>query len=215
MRLSTFHIAISEPLLKPALPRYTVNLLRFSPPFHLWHFLPQTPPPPPPPPTTTSIAASFCDTRISTNGGIYDANWIIYSGESVLTCLLKTMLHPTYALLSTTETLNEDCAKLSSIFSRLDYLTSLINSTINMFIQNIANEPERKTDDGNTIRIVLPFQDKIAANAVRRQLFDLSHKIAAPLQTILCVRVCVCVRERERANKWSKSLNRYKFRRVF
>ena len=69
------------------------------------------------------------------------------------TGLLKTQLHPTYALLSTTETLNEDCAKLrtlSSIFSRLDYLISLINSTINMFIQNIATEPERQTDDGNT-----------------------------------------------------------------
>ena len=56
-----------------------------------------------------------------------------------------------------------------------------------MFIQNIATKPERKTDDGNTIRIVLSFKDKIAANAVRRQLFDLSHKIAVTLQTILSV----------------------------
>jgi len=35
--------------------------------------------------------------------------------------LLKTMLHHAYALPSTTETFNEECAKLSSIFSRLDY----------------------------------------------------------------------------------------------
>ena len=59
-----------------------------------------------------------------------------------------------------------------------------------MFIQNIATERERKTGDGNTIRITLSFKDKIAANAFRRQLFDLSHKIAVTLQTILCVWVC-------------------------
>ena len=56
-----------------------------------------------------------------------------------------------------------------------------------MFIQNITTKPEKKTDDGNTIRvptisIVLPFKDQIAANAVRRQLRDLSNKIAITLQ---------------------------------
>ena len=59
-----------------------------------------------------------------------------------------------------------------------------INSTINMFIQNITTKPERKTDDGNTIRIVLPFNDQTAANVVRRQLRDLSNKIAVTLQPI-------------------------------
>ena len=33
-----------------------------------------------------------------------------------------------------------------------------------MFIQNIATKPGKKTDDGNTIRIVLPFKDQIAAD---------------------------------------------------
>ena len=53
-----------------------------------------------------------------------------------------------------------------------------------MFIQNITTKPEKKTDDGNTIRIVLPFKDHIASNAVRRQLRDLSNKIAVSLQPI-------------------------------
>ena len=53
-----------------------------------------------------------------------------------------------------------------------------------MFIQNIATRPEKKTGDGNTIRIVLPFKDQIAANAVRRQLRDLSRKICVTLQPI-------------------------------
>ena len=53
-----------------------------------------------------------------------------------------------------------------------------------MFIQNITTKPERKTDDGNTIRIVLPFNHQTAANVVRRQLRDLSNKIAVTLQPI-------------------------------
>ena len=55
---------------------------------------------------------------------------------------------------------------------------SILNSTINMFI---PSKPEKKIDDGNTIRIVLPFKDQIAANAVRRQLRDLNRKICVTL----------------------------------
>ena len=40
--------------------------------------------------------------------------------------LLKTMIHRAYALSSTTEAFNAECAKLRSIFSRLDYPMSLI-----------------------------------------------------------------------------------------
>ena len=98
--------------------------------------------------------------------------------------LLKTMLHRAYAMSSTTEAFKEECAKLRSIFFRLDYPIGLINSTIDMFIQNIATKQEKKTDDGNTSRLVLPFKDQIAANVVRRQLRDLSGKIGVTLQTI-------------------------------
>ena len=57
----------------------------------------------------------------------------------------------------------------------------LVNSTINMFI---LSKPEKKINDVNTIRIVLPFKDQIAANAVCRQLRDLSRKICVTLQPI-------------------------------
>ena len=43
------------------------------------------------------------------------------------------MLHRAYALSSTTEAFNEECAKLRSIFSRLDYPLSLIDSVISNF----------------------------------------------------------------------------------
>ena len=97
------------------------------------------------------------------------------------TGLLKTMLYRAHALSSTTEAFNEECTKLRSIFSRLDYPIGLLNSTINIII---LSKPEKKIDDGNTIRIVLPFKDQVAANAVRRQLRDLSRKICVTFQPI-------------------------------
>ena len=59
--------------------------------------------------------------------------------------LLKTMIHRAYALSSTTDAFNAECVKLRSIFSRLDYPTSLIDSTINNFIfrNSSANKAER------------------------------------------------------------------------
>ena len=64
------------------------------------------------------------------------------------------MLHRAYAQLSsTTEASKEECTKLRSIFCQLDYPIALINSTIDIFIQNITtNKPGMKTDNGNTIR---------------------------------------------------------------
>ena len=115
------------------------------------------------------------------------------------TGLLKTMLHRAHALSSTTEAFNKECAKLRSIFSRLDYPIGLVNSTINMFI---LSKPEKKIDDVNTIRIVLPFKDQIAVNAVRRQLRDLSRKICVTLQPIFVSKI------------WNKILNRKKLCRV-
>ena len=48
--------------------------------------------------------------------------------------LLKAMIHRAYALSSTTAAFNSECAKLRSIFSRLDYPMSLIDSAINNFL---------------------------------------------------------------------------------
>lgn len=44
-----------------------------------------------------------------------------------------------------TEAFNEECVKLRSISFKLDYTISLINSTINMFVQNIVTELGKKT----------------------------------------------------------------------
>ena len=96
------------------------------------------------------------------------------------------MIHRAYALSSTTEAFNTECAKLRSTFSRLDYPVSLINSAINNFLfrNSSANTVVRNNDDSSTVRISLPFKDQVAANAVRKQLRDLSHKIGPTLQPV-------------------------------
>ena len=81
---------------------------------------------------------------------------------------------------------NAECAKLRSIFSRLDYPMSVIDSAIKkfLFLNSSANKAERNNDDSSTVRISLPFKDQVAANEVRKRLRDLSHKIGPTLQPV-------------------------------
>ena len=98
------------------------------------------------------------------------------------------MIHRAYALSSTTDGFNAECAKLRSIFSRLGYPMNLIDSAIKNFLfrNSSANKlkQKRNNDDSSTVRISLPFKDQEAANAVRKQLRDLSHKIGPTLQPV-------------------------------
>ena len=54
-----------------------------------------------------------------------------------------------------------------------------------LFRNASANITERNTDDSSTvITSRLPFKDQVVANAVRKQLRDLSHKIGPVLQPV-------------------------------
>ena len=66
--------------------------------------------------------------------------------------------------------LHEACIKTNS---------NLHRAKINNFA--LRNKAERNTDNSSTVRISIPFKDQVAANAVRRQLRDLSHKIGPTL----------------------------------
>jgi len=58
-------------------------------------------------------------------------------------------------------------------------------STIFFSIRNSsANKAERNNDDGSTVRISLPFKSQVAANAVQKQLRDLTNKIGPILQPV-------------------------------
>ena len=57
---------------------------------------------------------------------------------------MLTMLHRAHALSSPTEAFNEECVKLRSIFSRLDYPIGLINSTIDMYVFKILQLSQKR-----------------------------------------------------------------------
>ena len=96
------------------------------------------------------------------------------------------MLHRAYELSSTAEAFNEECAKLRSVFSRLDYPRSLIDSVISNFDSRkpSVSIAERNADESNIVRIHLTFKDQVSANSVQRQLRDLSNKIGLALQAV-------------------------------
>ena len=59
----------------------------------------------------------------------------------------------------------------------------MINSTITKTIQNFSFGTREKNEvDSNVVRVSLPFKDQTSANAVKRQMHDLSHKIGIILQ---------------------------------
>ena len=104
-------------------------------------------------------------------------------------CLLKTMIHRAYAQSSTTEAFDQECTRLRSIFTRLDYPFTMINSIITKIIQSLSfGTREKNKEDSSVVRVILPFKDQTSANAVRRQMRDLSHKIGTTLQPVFTSR---------------------------
>ena len=81
---------------------------------------------------------------------------------------LKTLFHRAYALSSTT--FNEECAKLRSIFSRLDYPWSLIDSVIANFVYRkpSVGTAGGNADESNIVRINPPFKDQVSPSPVWR-----------------------------------------------
>ncbi|PFX24194.1 hypothetical protein AWC38_SpisGene11201 [Stylophora pistillata] len=72
-----------------------------------------------------------------------------HTDKSYKDSLSQTMMHRAYALSSSTEAFNAECAKLRSIFSRLDYPMSLIDPAINKFLfrNTSANKAGRNNDE--------------------------------------------------------------------
>ena len=62
---------------------------------------------------------------------------------------------------------------------RIDSLISNFDSR-----NTSVNMAERNTDESNIVRISLPFKDQVSANAVWRQLSDLSNEIGPTLQPV-------------------------------
>ena len=105
--------------------------------------------------------------------------------------LLKTMIHRAHALASTTEAFEQECTRLRSILVGLDYLIGLIVSTIQKVVRNFLNGDLRNrdtSDERNAIRICLPSKDQTGANAVKKQMTDLSRKVGINLKPVFTSR---------------------------
>ena len=95
--------------------------------------------------------------------------------------LLKTMLNRAFHLSSTPGSFKSECDHLKVMFTNLKYPERLIESTISHVVASVRSEnPEVQTQSTNenaVHRVVLPFKDQKSADAVRKQLSDLSNKI--------------------------------------
>ena len=103
--------------------------------------------------------------------------------------LLNTMLNRAFKHSSTWERFHQECERLKVIFSRLRYPDKLVPSTIRQFVASKVCEEtqtQQQVPDNNEapIRIVVPFKDQKSADAVRRQLADLSRKINATISPV-------------------------------
>ena len=102
--------------------------------------------------------------------------------------LLKTMLNRAFHLSSTWESFKCECDHLKVMFTNLKYPGSLIKSTICHFVTSVRSEnPEvqaQSTNENTVHRVVLPFKDQKSADAVKKQLSDLSNKIDHILQPV-------------------------------
>ena len=107
--------------------------------------------------------------------------------------LLTTMLDRAYRLSSSWPYFSEECERLKSLFSRLDYPHHLINSTINTFVNSRVSDQQplqasEKMAGNDVTRIVIPFKDQDSANIVKTQLKDLSIKLKTTIQPVFVSR---------------------------
>ena len=95
---------------------------------------------------------------------------------------MRSTCHPPGSLFKS------ECDHLSGIFINLKYPESLIKSTICHFVTSVSSEnPEvqaQATNETTVHRVVLPFKDQKSADAVKKQLSDLSNKIDHTLQPV-------------------------------
>ena len=103
--------------------------------------------------------------------------------------LLTTMIDRAYRLSSTWLHFSEECERLKSLFSRLDYPHHLINYTITTFINSRVPDQQplqasERLAGNDVIRVIIPFKDQDSANIVKMQLKDLSIKFQTTIQPV-------------------------------
>ena len=85
--------------------------------------------------------------------------------------LVNTMVNRTYRLSSTTEGFAQECNTLRTMFSKLRYPKTLVDSSINKFSQEPDKEIHTVPSADPSVYIVLPFKDQRSADRVRKDIY--------------------------------------------
>ena len=91
--------------------------------------------------------------------------------------LVNTMVNRAYRLSSTKEGFAKECNKLRTMFSKLRYPKTLVDSTINKFSQEPDKEIHTVPSVDPSVYIVLPFKDQRSADRVCKDIYSLGAKI--------------------------------------
>ena len=99
--------------------------------------------------------------------------------------LITTMLNRAYRL-SSWQHFSYECERLKTLFNRLKYPTSLVDSAISTFIdrQHEAVDKEPETSRPKVVRVALPFKDQKSVDFVKKQLPNLSNVIGYIVQPV-------------------------------
>ena len=98
--------------------------------------------------------------------------------------LVNTMVNRAYRLSSTKESFAKECNQLRTMFSKLHYPKSLVDSNINKFTQEPDKEIPPLPSADPYVYIVLPFKDQRSADGVRRDIYSLGAKIKVNVEPI-------------------------------
>ena len=90
--------------------------------------------------------------------------------------LVNTMVNQAYRLSSTKQGFAKECNRLRTMFSKLRYPKTLVDSTINKFSQEPDKEIHTVPSAAPSVYIVLSFKDQQLTDRVRKDIYSLRAK---------------------------------------
>ena len=102
--------------------------------------------------------------------------------------LVNTMVNRAYRLSSTKEGFAKECNKLRTMFSKLRYPKTLVDSSINRFSQEPDKEIHTVPSADPSLYIVLPFKDQRSTDRVRKEIYSLGAKIDVNVKPVFTSR---------------------------
>ncbi|CAH3188761.1 unnamed protein product [Porites lobata] len=94
------------------------------------------------------------------------------------------MVNRVYRLSSTKEGFAKECNKLRTMFSKLCYPKTLVDSTTNTLSQEPDKEIHTVPSVDPSVYIVLPFKDQLSADRVRKDIYSLGAKIDVNVELV-------------------------------